>query len=217
MYTTAFIDLPLEELLVRVQTLKHERVRFVQLCAEMTGADDAIDLLYSFYDEATDAAVNYVVHDVRGREVPSIQGLYFAAFSYENETHDLFGVRFANMELDFGGHFFNLAATEPMTIISPEQKAAREKAAKLKAAAAAKAAKAAEAARKKAEEAAAAKALVQDAAQADAEVVAKAAATATGAGGAAAGGAEAGAGSRSGSDAESAAPAPRPASAKEVE
>lgn len=215
MYTTTFTDLPLGELLPLVQTLKHDGVRFVQLCAEMTGANDAIDLLYSFYDEATDAAVNYVVRDVRGREVPSIQGLYFAAFSYENETHDLFGVRFANMELDFGGHFFNLAATEPMTIISPEQKAARKKAAKLKSAAAAKAAKAAEAARKKVEEAAAAKALTQGAAQADAEAVAKAAAAATGAGGIAAGGTEVCAGAASG--AGPAVPAPQPAPAKEDE
>ena len=55
-----------------------------------------------------------------GDKVPSIQEMYFAAFSYENETHDLYGVRFINMKLDFGGHFFNLAAESPMTIISPE-------------------------------------------------------------------------------------------------
>lgn len=57
-----------------------------------------------------------------------------------------------------------------MTIISPEQKAAREKAAKL---AAAKAAKEAKAAREAAESAAAKKAEEQTPAQADAEAVAK--------------------------------------------
>ena len=161
MYTTSFEELPLRDLLARVQTLRHDGVRFVQLCAEM-GADDAINLLYTFYDEAAEAAMNLVVPLADGDEVPSIQGLYFAAFSYENETHDLFGVKFANMELDFGGHFFNLAAEAPMTIISPEQKAAREKAAKMKAAAL-----------KKAEAAAAKKALEQSAAKADAEAVAR--------------------------------------------
>ena len=43
MYTTSFVDLPLEELLTRVQTLKHEGIRFVQMCAETT--EQGIDLL----------------------------------------------------------------------------------------------------------------------------------------------------------------------------
>lgn len=144
MYTTEFIDIPLRDLLTRVQTLKHEGIRFVQMCAETTEA--GIDLLYTFYDETCDNAINLCVYGIdETSEVPSIQGLYFAAFSYENETHDLYGVHFVNMELDFGGNFFNVATDAPMTVITPEQKAERDKLAKQKAAAAAKARKAAEA------------------------------------------------------------------------
>ena len=144
MYTTEFIDIPLRDLLTRVQTLKHEGIRFVQMCAEITEA--GIDLLYTFYDETCDNAINLCVYGIdETSEVPSIQGLYFAAFSYENETHDLYGVHFVNMELDFGGNFFNVATDAPMTVITPEQKAERDKLAKQKAAAAAKARKAAEA------------------------------------------------------------------------
>ena len=113
--------------------------------AETTAA--GMDLVYTFYDETCDNALNLVVYGIdETSEVPSIQGLYFAAFSYENETHDLFGVHFVNMVLDFGGHFFNVAEEAPMTVITPEMKAEREKLAKQKAAAAAKARKAAEAA-----------------------------------------------------------------------
>ena len=161
MYTTSFVEIALSELLMRVQTLKHDGVRFVQMCAEKNAQDD-IDLVYTFYDENIEAAVNLIVPIAPGDKVPSIQELYFAAFSYENETHDLYGVRFANMKLDFGGHFFNLAETAPMTVISPEQRAAREKAAKLKAAQEAKAAEAA----------AADRALNTSAAEADAAAVA---------------------------------------------
>ena len=143
MYTTTFVETPLSDLLTRVQTLKHDGIRFVQMCAEKDSQDN-IDLLYTFYDETMENALNLVVPLKPGDKVPSIQEMYFAAFSYENETHDLYGVRFINMKLDFGGHFFNLAAESPMTIISPEQRAAREKAAKLKAAQEAKAAKAAD-------------------------------------------------------------------------
>ena len=143
MYTTEFVDISLSELLTRVQTLKHQGFRFIQLCAETTAA--GIDLLYTFYDETCDNALNLCVYGIdHDSEVPSIQGLYFAAFSYENETHDLYGVNFINMQLNFGGNFFNVACDEPMTIITPEMKAEREKLAKQQAAAAAKARKAAE-------------------------------------------------------------------------
>ena len=171
MYTTTFVETPLSDLLPRVQTLKHDGIRFVQMCAEKDSQDN-IDLLYTFYDETMENALNLVVPLKPGDKVPSIQEMYFAAFSYENETHDLYGVRFINMKLDFGGHFFNLAAESPMTIISPEQRAAREKAAKLKAAQEAKAAKAAAAAREAAEAASAERALNTSAAQADAAAVA---------------------------------------------
>lgn len=171
MYTTSFVDLPLEELLTRVQTLKHEGMRFVQMCAETT--EQGIDLLYTFYDETTQNALNLCVYGIdESSRVPSIQGLYFVSFSYENETHDLYGVRFVNMKLDFGGHFFNLATSEPMTIITPEMKAEREKLAKKKAAAAAKAEAAAKKAREAAEAAQAERAMATSSAEADSAAVA---------------------------------------------
>ena len=167
MYTTEFVDVPLGELLTRVQSLKHQGMRFVQLCAEFP--EGGIDLVYTFYDETVDNALNLCVSVPEGAEVPSIQGLYFAAFSYENEAHDLFDVNFVNMKLDFGGHFFSLAESSPMTVISPEMKAEREKMAKQRAA---KAAKEAKAAREAAEAKSAERALTEDRAAADAAAVA---------------------------------------------
>lgn len=193
MYTTEFVDVPLGDLLIRVQTLKHEGMRFIQLCAEFP--EGGIDLVYTFYDETRDNALNLCVSLPVNAEVPSIQGLYFAAFSYENEAHDLFGVNFINMKLDFGGHFFNLAETSPMTVITPEMKAEREKAAKLRAA---KAAKEAKAAREAAEAASAERALTEDRAAADAKAVAAVDAMAP----------------KAASDAAEGAPAPKPTAAE---
>lgn len=195
MYTTEFVDVPLGDLLTRVQTLKHEGMRFIQLCAEFP--EGGIDLVYTFYDETRDNALNLCVSLPENAEVPSIQGLYFAAFSYENEAHDLFGVNFINMKLDFGGHFFNLAETSPMTVITPEMKAEREKAAKLRAA---KAAKEAKAAREAAEAASAERALTEDRAAADAKAVAAVDAMAP----------------KAASDAAEGAPAPKPTAAERV-
>lgn len=193
MYTTEFVDVPLGDLLTRVQTLKHEGMRFIQLCAEFP--EGGIDLVYTFYDETRDNALNLCVSLPENAEVPSIQGLYFAAFSYENEAHDLFGVNFINMKLDFGGHFFNLAETSPMTVITPEMKAEREKAAKLRAA---KAVKEAKAAREAAEAASAERALTEDRAAADAKAVAAVDAMAP----------------KAASDAAEGAPAPKPTAAE---
>ena len=171
MYTTSFVDVPLDDLLERVQTLKHDGIRFVQMCAETTEA--GIDLLYTFYDETRDHALNLGVYGItEDSRVTSIQDQYFAALSYENEAHDLYGVRFVNMKLDFGGHFFNLACSEPMTIITPEIKKEREKLAKVKAAQAAKAEAAAKKAREAAETAQAERAMGTSAAEADAAAVA---------------------------------------------
>ena len=107
MYTTEFVDIDLCDLLTRIQSLKHQGMRFVQLCAELP--EGGIDLVYTFYDETCDNALNLCVRVPEGAEVPSIQDLYFAAFSYENEAQDLCGVQFINVKLDFGGHFFELA------------------------------------------------------------------------------------------------------------
>ena len=60
------------------------------------------------------------------------------AFVFENEAHDLFGAEIEGIAIDFGGKFYHVAQSEPMTVISPAQKAAREKAEKLAAAKAAK-------------------------------------------------------------------------------
>ncbi|NPD31423.1 NADH-quinone oxidoreductase subunit C [Eggerthellaceae bacterium zg-1084] len=62
--------------------------------------------------------------------LPSITDVYFSAFVFENETRELFGVDIRDIALDFGGNLYTLGESEPMTFITPEQKAARDKARK---------------------------------------------------------------------------------------
>ena len=136
---TEFIPLAVEELPALAAEKKAEGARFVQLLAVNT--EDGIDLVYSFMKG--DVLTNHEIKGVKkGQTVPSITDQFLAAFVFENETHDLFGVDISDIAIDFGGNFYALAQKEPMTVISPEQKAAREKAKKLAAAKAAKAARA---------------------------------------------------------------------------
>lgn len=161
-YTTVGID----ELLSHVQALKGVGARFVQMHAERCVDDGSYRLVYTFIDvraaqehiaqDGSYAIENLVVEGIdQYQEIPSISSYYPAVFPFENETHDLFGLAITDMQIDFKGFFYQVSTAEPMSVITPEVKAALkaaemeaklaamdpEKAAKVRAALAAKAAR----------------------------------------------------------------------------
>lgn len=140
-----FRPLALDKLIETSQEYKDKGYRLVQLCPKLE-RDDSITLIYTFVKGAD--VVNFKVSGIQKgvTEVPSVTELFIAAFVFENEAHDLFGVNVVGNVLDFQGKFYAFAegVEAPMTIISPAQLAAREKAAKLAAAKAARAVKAKE-------------------------------------------------------------------------
>lgn len=149
-YTTVGID----ELLSHVQALKGVGTRFVQMHAERCVDDGSYRLVYTFINvraaqeriaqDGSYAIENLVVEGIdQCQEIPSISSYYPAVFPFENEAHDLFGLAITDMQLDFKGFFYQVSTAEPMSVITPEVKAAREKAMKVRAAAEAKARKAA--------------------------------------------------------------------------
>lgn len=129
-----FQPLALDELHSFAESRRDEGWRYVQTLAVLT--EEGIDLVYSFMK--CGHLANYVVSIARDAEVPSISDVFLAAFVFENEIHDLFGVDVRGIAIDFEGNFYRLSTEAPMTIISPEQAAAREKAKKVAAAKAAK-------------------------------------------------------------------------------
>ena len=149
-YTTVGID----GLLPHVQALKGAGARFVQMHAERCVDDGSYRLVYTFINvraaqehiaqDGSYAIENLVVEGIdRYQEIPSISSYYPAVFPFENEAHDLFGLAITDMQVDFNGFFYQVSTAEPMSVITPEVKAAREKAMKVRAAAEAKARKAA--------------------------------------------------------------------------
>lgn len=149
-YTTVGID----ELLPHMQALKGAGARFVQMHAERCVDDGSYRLVYTFINvravqeniaqDGSYAIENLVVEGIdRYQEIPSISSYYPAVFPFENEAHDLFGLAITDMQIDFKGFFYQVSTAEPMSVITPEVKAAREKAMKVRAAAEAKARKAA--------------------------------------------------------------------------
>ena len=149
-YTTVGID----ELLSHVQALKGAGARFVQMHAERCVDDGSYRLVYTFINvraaqeqiaqDGSYAFENLLVEGIdQYQEIPSISSCYPAVFPFENEAHDLFGLAITDMQIDFKGFFYQVSTAEPMSVITPEVKAAREKAMKVRAAAEAKARKAA--------------------------------------------------------------------------
>ena len=149
-YTTVELD----ALLSHVQALKGSGARFVQMHAERNVDDGTYRLVYTFINvraaqeqiaqDGSYAIENLVVEGIdQYQEIPSISSYYPAVFPFENEAHDLFGLAITDMQIDFKGFFYQVSTAEPMSVITPEVKAAREKAMKVRAAAEAKARKAA--------------------------------------------------------------------------
>ncbi len=138
-----FEDISIDDILPVAQREHEAHSRFVQvLCIN---GEQGIDLVYSYQGTTAEGfpVRNYRVHRVAPEtHVPSVTKYYLSAFPFENEAHDLFGVKVDGIAIDFHGNFYKVAMDKPMTVISPEQKAAREKAAKIAAAKAAKEAKA---------------------------------------------------------------------------
>ena len=122
--------------------------------AERNVDDGTYRLVYTFINvraaqehiaqDGSYAIENLVVEGIdRYQEIPSISSYYPAVFPFENEAHDLFGLAITDMQIDFKGFFYQVSTAEPMSVIAPEVKAARETAMKVRAAAEAKARKAA--------------------------------------------------------------------------
>ncbi len=142
-FTSEFDAIATSDIHATAQARKADGWRYVQILA--INKDDGADLVYSFMKDGR--LDNLVVSDVpRGAHIPSISDIFLEAFVCENEIHDLFGVNFDGIAIDFKGNFYRVAGEAPMAIISPEKLAEREKQRKIEAAKAAKAAKEAKAA-----------------------------------------------------------------------
>lgn len=98
------------QLLGLMQDLKADGYRLVQACAAKT--KDGIEVWYSF-DKGDTVMKNYILPLPKDMTLQSVTGTYWYAFIYENEMHDLFGIKFKNSEMDYGGKFYVLSEETP--------------------------------------------------------------------------------------------------------
>ena len=82
---------------------KAEGYRFLTMsCVDLD--EDNVDLLYHFDRDLTLKHFRMVVP--KRESVPSVSGVYLAAFLIENEIKDHFGIEFDGLALDFGGTLY---------------------------------------------------------------------------------------------------------------
>ena len=107
------IPVTIESLASEVQKQKDNGARLVQIGCARVG--DEFSLYYSFESD-TGRPFHFV--DLKlvtdgATPIGSITGIYFAAFTYENEIADLYGLQITGNALDFKGTFITTSIPHP--------------------------------------------------------------------------------------------------------
>jgi ech hydrogenase subunit D len=105
-----FETIPMQSLLERTGELRKLGYRLVQIGA--TRLPEHVELTYSFGLENRLANLRFQV-PAAGARVPSISPVFWCAFLYENELHDLFNVQVDGMAVDFHGHLYETSVKFP--------------------------------------------------------------------------------------------------------
>ncbi|MCL2111608.1 MAG: NADH-quinone oxidoreductase subunit C [Clostridiales bacterium] len=101
---------PADALLALAQDTKADGWRLGQVCATTIG--DSVEMLYTFEKNNELKSYKFMLN-AEAPELQSVTATYPYAFIYENEIHDLFGVKFKNLAVDYEGTFFRIAEKTP--------------------------------------------------------------------------------------------------------
>lgn len=109
------IEIEIGTLIGNVSSMKERGARLVQICCvkEPAGKEKAafFELHYTFDNKYQ--LTGYKITIAPDAGIPSITGIYPCAFLYENEMHDLYGIRIKDISIDYKGTFYKLAKPRP--------------------------------------------------------------------------------------------------------
>jgi ech hydrogenase subunit D len=106
------IPITIDELVARIAQLKKDGCRLVQIGCTQIGEDFEINYVFDKDFVLTNLRITVKQDTV----IPSVSGVFFGAFVYENEIHDLYGITVKGMNVDFGGHFYRTTIKTPFTV-----------------------------------------------------------------------------------------------------
>jgi len=99
------------DLLSIAQDIKTAGYRLGQACATVAG-EDVLEVLYTFVKDNVMKNYKFEI-DAKAPVLQSVSAVFPYAFVYENEMHDLFGIEFKNLALDYHGKYIVLPTTAP--------------------------------------------------------------------------------------------------------
>ncbi len=102
-------EIDLISLIGEVESFKNDGYRLVQM--HCTRIEENFEINYSFEKDLMFKNVRLLIP--MGTELPSISGVFWGAFIYENEMHDLFGVTVRGMNVDFKGNLIRTSVRYP--------------------------------------------------------------------------------------------------------
>jgi ech hydrogenase subunit D len=111
MSETQFIEaIEVSALVERTTQYRKDGWRLVQISA--TRLSEQVQVTYSF--DRHSLLANLRLHlPADAARLPSISSVFWCAFPYENELHDLFNVAVEGIAVDFKGNFYNTAVKFP--------------------------------------------------------------------------------------------------------
>ena len=107
--TQTILPVTIEDLTSKVKMYFEQGYRLVQIGATKT---DVFEMNYSF-DKAYELVNLKVTLSSLDTAIPSISGVYWNAFLYENEIHDLFGIPIDGIAVDYKGNFYRTSVKMP--------------------------------------------------------------------------------------------------------
>lgn len=108
-----FLPITASEIVQRAEQFAKEGYRLIQIHCTKTPTE--MFIIYTFEKENLQFE-NLKMPVTVGETVPSISGVFFGAFLYENEIHDLYGVKFSGMVVDFKGTFYETAVKQAFSM-----------------------------------------------------------------------------------------------------
>ncbi|MBO5246140.1 MAG: NADH-quinone oxidoreductase subunit C [Eubacterium sp.] len=104
------IQISTGELLIKVMEFKKDQYRLMQ--AHAVSIENGYELSYTFGKDYEWISLRLVVDEKE--EIPSITYVYPAAFLYENEMAELFGVKIKMIEVDYQDKLYRIDNQTPM-------------------------------------------------------------------------------------------------------
>lgn len=104
------IPITARELVDKVQEYREKGFRLIQINATQLASD--IEINYSFGKDYSFESLRVTLVS-KEEGLPSVSGVYWSAFLYENEMHDLYGIRIFGIALDYKGKFYRMSKKYP--------------------------------------------------------------------------------------------------------